>query len=213
MSGGRSVSGVAPEGDGVNEVATRSCLSYITHLSHTFHSPASVRNYLSGVRFLHKSQGLPLPSLDSFHITSLLRAVSLTMRTPPLRRLPILPRLLHKLCSLCSSLGDLGLAMHVSLTLGFFGMLRQSNLAPPPHYSSILPGTPAGWTCCRPHLASSSSSGGQRPTSPLVCPQYYPYLHCQVIPPTPWRLFRPSSLLPPPPPQINPSLLTLGPTT
>ena len=47
----------------------------------------------------------------------------------PLQRLPITPTILHKLCSLCSSLGPLWPSMRVMLTCGFFGMMRQSNLA------------------------------------------------------------------------------------
>ena len=40
------------------------------------------------------------------------------------------PPLLLQLCQLSSSLGDMGSSMQVALTFGFFGMLRQSNLAP-----------------------------------------------------------------------------------
>ena len=61
---------------------------YITHLTHHFKSSASVRNYLSGVRFLHKQLGLTTESLDSFPVTSLLRAARITMRTPPLGGCP-----------------------------------------------------------------------------------------------------------------------------
>ena len=38
---------------------------------------------------------------------------------------------LHQLCTLTPNLGDLGLALRLCLTFGFFAMLRQSNLTPP----------------------------------------------------------------------------------
>ena len=47
------------------------------------------------------------------------------MRTSLHQCLPIIPNLLHQLCALSSSLGDLGLAMKVCLCFEFFGMFRQ----------------------------------------------------------------------------------------
>ena len=85
---------------------------------------------MSGVRFLHKQRGLEPEELHSFPVTCLLRAVDLSKRAPPNRRLPITPELLNKLCRMCHHIGPLGLCMRVALTFGFFGMLRQSNLAP-----------------------------------------------------------------------------------
>ena len=62
--------------------------------------------------------------LNSFQVQSLLRTADISMRTPSLRRLPILPDLLHRLCLLTPSLGPLGPSMRVCLILGFFAMLR-----------------------------------------------------------------------------------------
>ena len=103
---------------------------FITHLTQRFSSAASVRNYVSGIRTMHKQLGLTAHSLDSYPIACLLRAADLTMRRPPLRRLPITPHLLTQLCVMCDSAGPLGPSLKVALTFGFFGMLRQSNLAP-----------------------------------------------------------------------------------
>ena len=52
------------------------------------------------------------------------------MRTPPCRQLFIPLYLLHQLCTLTSSLGDLGPAMKMSLCFALFGMFQQSKLAP-----------------------------------------------------------------------------------
>ena len=104
---------------------------YITHLTRWFQSSCSVRNYVSGIRVLHRQLGLSPMALDSFQVQSLLRAADISMRTPPLRCLPILPDILHHLCLLTPSLGPLGPSMRVCLIFGFLAMLRQSNLAPP----------------------------------------------------------------------------------
>ena len=52
------------------------------------------------------------------------------MRTPLLFQLLILPTLLHQLCELATCLRMLGIVMKICLVYAFFGMLRQSNLAP-----------------------------------------------------------------------------------
>ncbi len=106
---------------------------FITYLVGKFSSASSVRNYYSGVRFLFRRLGLQPPALDSPHVGWQLRAADLTMRTPASPKLPITPQLLKCLCLLCPGLGQLGPAMKVALTFGFFGMVRQSNLAPSTH--------------------------------------------------------------------------------
>ncbi len=60
----------------------------------------------------------------------MLRAVSITMRNVPRRKLPITVPLLRKLCQLCATQGKIGLVIHNALLLGFFGLLRASNLCP-----------------------------------------------------------------------------------
>ena len=69
----------------------------------------SVRNYISGVYFLHKQLGREAVAMDSVPVTSLLQAAELSMRTQQLRHLPILPNLLHQLCSLVDNLRQLGI--------------------------------------------------------------------------------------------------------
>ena len=78
----------------------------------------------------HKELGLNTDAVDSFPVTSLIWAADISMCVSPLRRILILPGLLHQLCLLSYSLGPLGLSMWVCLPFAFFGMLRQSNLAP-----------------------------------------------------------------------------------
>ena len=103
---------------------------YIAFLTNRFKSARSVRNYVSGIRFMHKSLGLTPPATDTFQVSTMLRAADIMLRNPPRRVLPITATLLHKLCTLSLSMGDMGLVLRVAMTLGYFGMLRQSNLAP-----------------------------------------------------------------------------------
>jgi hypothetical protein len=103
---------------------------YITYLSSRFTSAASIRNYVSGIRFMHRQREMEAQALDSFIVTTTLRAVDLTLRTPVRRKLPISPRLLVDMCKLCECLGDIGVAFKVAITFAFYGMLRQSNIAP-----------------------------------------------------------------------------------
>ena len=77
---------------------------YITHLTSQFQSAKIMWNYISRVRFLHKQLSLTLEAINSFTITSLLHAIDITLRTPPLGCLPILPHLLHQLCLLTTRL-------------------------------------------------------------------------------------------------------------
>ena len=98
-----------------------------THLTHWFQSSRSICNYASIVLGPSTKR---LAAIDSFPVSSLLRDADISMRTPLLQRLPILPPLLHRLSILTTSLGPLGPAMQVCLTYVFFVMLWQSNMAP-----------------------------------------------------------------------------------
>ena len=105
------------------------CL-YITHLTHHFSSARSICNYMSGVRTIHKEMRLTPPALESFQVSCLLWAADISMRTPPLQCLSILPPLLHRICSITYILGFLGPGLQVCLTFCFFTMLRQLKLVP-----------------------------------------------------------------------------------
>ena len=127
---------------------------YITHLSATFTSSMSIRNYVSMVQFLHKQLGLAPEALDSFPVSSLLRVADLTMRYPPLRWLPILPHLLTQLCQLSTSLGSMGPAMKVWLP-GDAQAEQHSSPLPLPQTLSTPPGIHAEGMYFWPHWYSS----------------------------------------------------------
>ena len=107
------------------------CTSLIlVYLTSRFSSAHSIRNYISGVRTLHKEIGVTPVTMETFQVSCLLWAADIFMRMPPLQGLPILPPLFHHLCIITPSLGALGPALQVCLTFGFFTMVRKSNLVP-----------------------------------------------------------------------------------
>ena len=105
------------------------CL-YAEFLAQKLTSLKSVHNYLSAISTYHNYLGLQAPALSNFHYQLMLRALPLTMRHFPSQKLPITPDILFNICLVCDNLGSIGIVLKVAFTLGFFGFLRQSNLAP-----------------------------------------------------------------------------------
>ncbi len=104
------------------------CL-YATHLSQTLESPASVLNYISGVRLMHKHIEVNATALDSFELTLTLRSIMLNVRHIPNARKPITIPLLKQLVHLCDTLErPLGSTVKAGIIIAFYGFLRQSNL-------------------------------------------------------------------------------------
>ena len=105
-------------------------LWYIEYISQNLRSTQSVKNYLAAVGFLHRQLGLECPALHSHQVSTMIRAVEHTLRSPILRKLPVSVPMLHKLVLLCDQLGTWGIIMKCTLLFCFFGFLRQSNVAP-----------------------------------------------------------------------------------
>jgi len=100
---------------------------YIEFLTRSFKSPKSIKNYISGVRLLHKLIHVDCPNLYSFEVHLHLRSLSLTMPHFPKQRLPITLDILYELCALCDSLQGTGKVLKCAFIFAFFGYLRQSN--------------------------------------------------------------------------------------
>ena len=113
----------------VNPTSKTLCV-YAEFLARSFRAPQAIRNYISGVRFLHKYINVESTALDSFELHTMLRALDLTMPHRTNRRLPITQSMLLQLSQACHSLGTMGLVLKVALLFGYYGFLRQSNLAP-----------------------------------------------------------------------------------
>lgn len=105
------------------------CL-YIEFLAQSLKSPATVINYVSGIRLLHNLLDIKCTSIDNFQVQLMLRAVKITRTYTPIKRLPVSITLLTDLCKCCDSLGLLGRTVKCALLFGFYGFLRRSNLVP-----------------------------------------------------------------------------------
>ena len=104
--------------------------AYIEYLAQKFKSHKSVTNYVSAIKLLHKYLGVSPPSMDSFEVALMIRALPLTMRCVPQQKAPISIEMLKSLCELCDKLGTLGTVMHTLFLIAFYGFLRCSNLCP-----------------------------------------------------------------------------------
>ena len=113
----------------INPTPRTLCL-YVEFLARTFCSPKAIRNYISGVRLLHKYLGAQATSFNCFEMNLMLRAIDNTLSHTPNQRLPITIDILQALCSKCDRIGGVGLVLKFAFLLGFFAFLRQSNLAP-----------------------------------------------------------------------------------
>ena len=110
---------------------TATICMYAEFLTRSFSSPTAIRNYISATRLLHKYLGIHnCPALHSFELDLIIRAINITLRHTPNRRLPIDARMLRQLSILCDNLGPLGATLKVSFLFGYYAFLRQSNLAP-----------------------------------------------------------------------------------
>lgn len=82
--------------DYINPSSETLCL-YTEFLTHSFKSPGSTKNYMSGVRLLHKFLHEPCEEVDSFELSLLLRAIDITSDHQPKKKLPITVDILHAL--------------------------------------------------------------------------------------------------------------------
>jgi hypothetical protein len=104
--------------------------AYTEFLARTFKSPQTIKNYISGVHLLHRYLELDPTSLQCFQLQLILRAMDIAMEHVPNQKSPITIYMLRQLCNACDSLRALGTVIKCALLFGFYGFLRQSNLAP-----------------------------------------------------------------------------------
>ena len=110
---------------------------YIEYLTSFLSSPQTIRNYVSGVRTWHLRIAGHSAALDSPQVKDMFRAIDRTLRHVPDRKLPITQDILATLVHSTPVLGTLAPAMKVALLFGYYGFLRQSNIAPrAPHLFS-----------------------------------------------------------------------------
>ena len=102
---------------------------YIQFLTRTMTSPHSIQNYIAAISMLHHMANRPPPP-KTFIITSMLRAIHLTIRHVPNQKLPLTSDMLNRICTLCDTLAATGRMLKAVFLLLFFTFARQSNVAP-----------------------------------------------------------------------------------
>ena len=105
------------------------CL-FAQFLAFSFHSQKSVRNYLSGVRTLHVLAKVHPPDLKDIEIRLTLRGLARKMARPVKRAQPLTPEILLDILPHLNLNRRKDLVFWGLLLVGFFSMLRKSNLVP-----------------------------------------------------------------------------------
>lgn len=106
------------------------CL-YCQFLSRSF-TPVSVRNYVSGVKFLHVASGLDFPSLSSFPLRLTLRGIDRLAFHCPVRAPPVTPEILLSIIRFTTSPSSSGedVSFSCAFLFAFFLFARVSNIVP-----------------------------------------------------------------------------------
>ena len=105
------------------------CL-FAQFLSFNLKSPASVVNYLSGLRTLHLLTNKTPPDFKDFEVTITLRGLKRRMKHAVNQARPITPLVLAQIYCFLNLRKKLDAVVWAALLLGFFMMLRASNLVP-----------------------------------------------------------------------------------
>ena len=105
------------------------CL-FVQFLSFNLKSPDSIRNYLSGVRTLHLLTNHKCPDLNDFEIKITMKGLRRRMKHTVTQAAPITPLILAQIHPLLNFRKKVDIVFWAVLLLGFFMMVRASNLVP-----------------------------------------------------------------------------------
>ena len=103
---------------------------FVEFLTRSIKSPQTIKNYISGVRMLHKKLDIKTTSLDSFELQLMLRAVSINLDHIPATHTLITVQILHRIADYCNKYEGVGVVMKCCFLFAYFAFLRVSNLAP-----------------------------------------------------------------------------------
>ncbi len=94
-------------------------------------SISSVKNYVSGIRTLHKFLGLPFPPIDAFFPALFFKGLARTNPHYPHQKAPITPAILLSIHSILNFSDPSSHSFWAACLLAFFSFARKSNLFPP----------------------------------------------------------------------------------
>ena len=103
------------------------CL-FAQHLSYTFHSAKSVRSYLSGIKTIHVLSNVKPPDMKNVEVRLTLRGLNRILNYPVKQAQPLTPEILSNLYVYLDMNKRKDLVFWGLLLVGFFAMLRKSNL-------------------------------------------------------------------------------------
>ena len=139
--------------------------SYAVFLACFTHSYQTILNKLNGLRLLHLLQNTPCTALDSFEVSSTKKGLKRMLGLATPQKSPITPALLLQFKSHLDITTPADAAIWCLFTVAFFSFLRKSNLT----VSSPTSFDPNRHLCRDDikfrHMAQSSASSGQRPSS------------------------------------------------
>ncbi len=109
-------------------------LLFSQFLSRSFTTVQSIKNYLHGVKFLHRASGLDTSVFSSFQITLALRGIARRINRPPIQAVPVTPQMLLAIFPFLNLHCPLDITLWAAYLISFFLFARKSNLVA----SSIL---------------------------------------------------------------------------
>ena len=109
-------------------VAPHTLCLYAQHLAYSFKSAKSVKNYLYGVRTLHVLTKVKPPDFKDIELRLTLRGLTKTLCAPVKQAQPLTPDIMADMLGYLNLNKKKDRIFWAIVVIGFFGMLRKSNL-------------------------------------------------------------------------------------
>ena len=103
---------------------------YVAFLARTL-KPTSISKYLNIIRLMHLEAGLENPLVNNWGLDSILKGIKRQKGGEVIRKYPITPSILLKFWEILDFKDPLDIVFWAACLVGFFGLLRKSNLFPP----------------------------------------------------------------------------------
>ena len=111
-------------------VTTHLLCLYAQFLAYTFHTAKAVRAYIGGLRTLHSLLRFEPPSLKDIEVRLTLMSLAKQLNKPVKQAQPVDPQILLEFFTFLDMKKSTDLVFWSMLVIGFFAMLRKSNLMP-----------------------------------------------------------------------------------